>query len=264
MDFIKLLLIAVYRTWIIRTSNLVSRVAASHVAPKIWFCLKGGVVRMKLCLMRERHKIRRRACKLVRIDLKYVNDQTNFIAKVFPHYTWCFRPENDFGCCWLMDLLFYLHFLNWYQFPEYTLLPGVWHELIFAPRTSFCLSKTNRVYYCAFHKHANSKVQKPPSQLRFSLPPIIMTITSNEPWNKGTHKTDRNPPITDHKSWAFEPVKVNFCFLRGPPRWLTAAKIENVSWLLMRSPLSQEVTWPAATRVLSRGKRRNPRSEIVE
>ena len=36
-------------------------------------------------------------------------------------------------------------------------------------------------YYCAFHKHANSKVQKPPSQLRFSPPSIIITITSNEP-----------------------------------------------------------------------------------
>ena len=35
--------------------------------------------------------------------------------------------------------------------------------------------------YCAFHKHANSKVQTPPSQLRFSLPSIIITITSNEP-----------------------------------------------------------------------------------
>ena len=29
------------------------------------------------------------------------------------------------------------------------------------------------ISYCAFHKHANSKVQKPPSQLRFSLPSII-------------------------------------------------------------------------------------------
>ena len=81
--------------------------------------------------------------------------------------------------------------------------------------------------YCAFHKHANSKVQKPPSQLRFSLPSIIFTITSNEPGNKETHKTDRNPTITDHKSWPFELVKVNFCFLRGPPRWLTAAKNEK-------------------------------------
>jgi len=35
--------------------------------------------------------------------------------------------------------------------------------------------------YCAFHKHANSKVQKPLSQLRISLPSIIITITSNEP-----------------------------------------------------------------------------------
>ena len=35
--------------------------------------------------------------------------------------------------------------------------------------------------YCAFHKHANSKVQKPPSQLRFSLLSIIITTTSNEP-----------------------------------------------------------------------------------
>ena len=35
--------------------------------------------------------------------------------------------------------------------------------------------------YCAFHKHENSKVQKLPSQLRFSLLSIIITITSNEP-----------------------------------------------------------------------------------
>ena len=87
-------------------------------------------------------------------------------------------------------------------------------------------------FYCAFHKHANSKVQKPPSQLHFSLPSIIITITSNEPWNTETHKTDRNPPITNHKPWPFEPVKVKFCFLRGPLRWLTAAKNTIVSWLL--------------------------------
>ena len=88
------------------------------------------------------------------------------------------------------------------------------------------------VIYCPFHKHANSKVQKAPSQLRFSLPSIIITITSNEPWNTETHKTDRNPPITNHKPWPFEPVKVKFCFLRGPLRWLTAAKNAIVSWLL--------------------------------
>ena len=86
--------------------------------------------------------------------------------------------------------------------------------------------------YCAFHKHANSKVQKPPSQLRFSLPSIIITITSNEPGNTETQKSDRNPPITNHKPWPFEPVKVKFCFLRGPLRWLTVAKNAIVSWLL--------------------------------
>ena len=86
--------------------------------------------------------------------------------------------------------------------------------------------------YCALHKHANSKVQKPPSQLRFSLPSIIITITSNEPGNTETHKKDRNTPITNHKPWPFEPVKVKFCFLRGSLRWLTAAKKAIVSWLL--------------------------------
>ena len=88
------------------------------------------------------------------------------------------------------------------------------------------------IYYCACHKHANSKVQKPPSQLRFSLPSFIITITSNEPGNTETHKTDRNPPVTNHKPWPFEPVKVKFCFLRGPWRWLTAAKNAIVSWFL--------------------------------
>ena len=88
------------------------------------------------------------------------------------------------------------------------------------------------IFYCAFHKHANSKVQTPPSQLRFLLPSIKITITSNEPWNTETHKTDRNPPITNHKPWPFEPVKVKFCFLRGLLQWLTAVKNAIVSWLL--------------------------------
>ena len=59
-------------------------------------------------------------------------------------------------------------------------------------------SLTARRLYWAFHKHANSKVQKPPSQLCLSLPSIIITITSKEPWNWETHKTDRNPQITNH------------------------------------------------------------------
>ena len=57
-------------------------------------------------------------------------------------------------------------------------------------------------------------------------------ITSNEPWNTETHKRDRNPSITHHKPWPFEPVRVKFCFLRGSLRWLTAVKNAIVSWLL--------------------------------
>ena len=96
----------------------------------------------------------------------------------------------------------------------------------------FITELTSPLVYCAFHKHGNSKVQKPPSQLCFSLPSIMITITSNEPWNTEKHKTDRNPPITNHKTWPFEPIKVKSCFLRGPLRWLTAAKNAIVSWLL--------------------------------
>ena len=84
----------------------------------------------------------------------------------------------------------------------------------------------------AFQKHANSEAQKPPSQLRFSLPLIVIRITSNEPWNTETHKLceflcfkvfkNRNPPITNQKPWPFEPVEVNLWFLRGPLRWLAS------------------------------------------
>ena len=47
-------------------------------------------------------------------------------------------------------------------------------------------------------------------------------------------KTDQNPPIKkiNYKPWLFEGVEENFCFLRGPLRWLMAAKNANVSWLL--------------------------------
>ena len=62
-------------------------------------------------------------------------------------------------------------------------------------------------------------------------------ITSNKSWNTVSYKhtlklTDRNPPITNHKRWPFEPIEVNLCFLRGLLRWLTAATNANVSWLL--------------------------------
>ena len=87
-------------------------------------------------------------------------------------------------------------------------------------------------HYCSYKKHANSEVQKLLLRMHFLLPSILITITSNKPWNRETHKVDWSPPITNHKPWPFEPVKVNFCFLRGRLRCLTATKSANVSWLL--------------------------------
>ena len=78
-----------------------------------------------------------------------------------------------------------------------------------------------KIFYCAFYKHATSKVQKPLSQLHLSLPSIIILITNNESLNTETHKTDRNPLITDNKPW---PSSVTFYFLEGPLKGLTAAK----------------------------------------
>ena len=52
--------------------------------------------------------------------------------------------------------------------------------------------------YRAFHKHANSKVQKPASQLHFSLPSIIITITSNEPWKHWKRIEIHQSQITNH------------------------------------------------------------------
>ena len=67
----------------------------------------------------------------------------------------------------------------------------------------------------------------------FLLPSIIIMITSNEPWNTETHKTDGNPPITNHKPWPFEPIKVNFCFLRGPLRWLKRSNVLSRNVLIL-------------------------------
>ena len=91
-------------------------------------------------------------------------------------------------------------------------------------KRSFKYSEVFSHLYCAFHKHANSKVQR--------LLSIISTITSNEPCNTETHKTDRNLTITNHKPWPFEPVKEKYCLLKGPLGWLTAAKNAIFSSLL--------------------------------
>ena len=73
--------------------------------------------------------------------------------------------------------------------------------------------------YCAFQKQPNSEVQKLCSQLCFSLPSIMIRITSSERYNTETHKTGRNPPVTNHKPLPFELVEVNFCFPKGLLRW---------------------------------------------
>lgn len=59
----------------------------------------------------------------------------------------------------------------------------------------------------------------------------MIRITSSERYNTETHKTGRNPPVTNHKPLPFELVEVNFCFPKGLLRWLTAAKNAKVSWL---------------------------------
>ena len=76
-------------------------------------------------------------------------------------------------------------------------------------------------YHCPFQKHTNCEVLKSPSQLG------VFHCRQSQ-LRSQTHKTDRNPPITNPKPWPFKSVEVNFCFLR----WLTAAKNSNVSWLL--------------------------------
>ena len=92
-----------------------------------------------------------------------------------------------------------------FTFILYWILFGVGMKiyLLYAPKSD-CLIKKYTGLLLRFSQTRNSKVQKPPLQLRFSLPSIIITITSNKPWNTETHKTDWNPPITR----PFEPVKV--------------------------------------------------------
>ena len=54
-----------------------------------------------------------------------------------------------------------------------------------------------------------------------------ITIISNEPWNSETHKRDWNPPITNLKPRPFEPIRVKFCFLRGPIKMLDSSEKHN-------------------------------------
>ena len=52
---------------------------------------------------------------------------------------------------------------------------------------------------------------------------------SNESWNT---KQTNGSKSTNHKSWPFELVQVNMCFLRGLLRWLTEQKNPKFLWSL--------------------------------
>ena len=82
--------------------------------------------------------------------------------------------------------------------------------------------------YCAFQKHVNSEVQKPPQQVRF-----FAAVNHNYDHKQRSLKhrnTQNGSKCTNHEPWPFEPVEVNVRFL-GPLRQLTAGKNANVSWL---------------------------------
>ena len=84
--------------------------------------------------------------------------------------------------------------------------------------------------YCAFQKHTNSKSSKAAFSIAF-----FVTVNHNYEYKQQTlkhRKTQNGSKSTNHKPWIFELVKVNFCFLRGPLRWLTVMKNANVSWVL--------------------------------
>ena len=137
--------------------------------------------------MWERHKIHWRACKLVRIDLKYVSHPNKFIAKV-SHITTVLSTWKWFSLLLTHGLALLCAFpklisISWIQFTAWSL---TWAHICSKNKLLFEQKKEST--FLRFHKHANSKVQKPPSQLRFSLPSIIITITSNEPWNTETTK----------------------------------------------------------------------------
>ena len=86
-------------------------------------------------------------------------------------------------------------------------------------------------YYCAFQKHELWSSKAAFTIGCFSLPSIIIRITSNQPWNTNTRNGSKSP---NHKSqtMTFWIRWSKLLFLRDPLRWLTATKNPNVSWLL--------------------------------
>ena len=77
--------------------------------------------------------------------------------------------------------------------------------------------------YCAFQKHVNSEVQKPPQHVR-----VFAAVNHNYDHKQQSLKhrnTQNGSKSTNHKPWRFEPVEVNFSFL-GPLRRLTTGKTQ--------------------------------------
>ena len=87
------------------------------------------------------------------------------------------------------------------------------------------------LFTALFKNTRTLKVQKPPFQLHY----FFAAVKHNYEYKQQTLKhrnTQNGSKSTNDKPWIFELVKVNFCFLRGPLRWLTVMKNANVSWVL--------------------------------
>ena len=61
-------------------------------------------------------------------------------------------------------------------------------------------------------------------KLNYSIIARNRTIIQQRTMKDETNKTDRHPPITNHKPWPFELVEVKVRFPRDPLRWLTEQK----------------------------------------
>ena len=60
---------------------------------------------------------------------------------------------------------------------------------------------------------------------------MVFSTFSRKVWGWGG-PTPSPPGLPSLNPWPFELGEVNVCFVRGPLRWLTAARNTNVSWLL--------------------------------
>ena len=118
----------------------------------------------------------------------------------------------------------------WELFNSPTSLPLYLFLFLFLALLSWFILLVLLLIYCAFQKHTNSKSSKAAFSIAF-----FAAVNHNYKYKQQTLKhrnTQNGSKSTNHKPWIFELVKVNFCFLRGPLRWLTVMKNANVSWVL--------------------------------